>query len=84
MNKIHKLVKKELSGHNAWQHANYCTQFMRTPGSLGLKETLNYSRKRLNEYKIDKVYTIKYPSKENGTELKLLRKRTKRIQSLSI
>jgi len=68
MDKIQKLVKKELSGYKAWQHANYTTQFMRTPGSYGIHEITNYSRKKLNEYGLDNIYTIKYPSKEDGTE----------------
>ena len=41
---------------------------MRTPGSIGIQEILNYSGKRLNKYGLDEVYTIKYPSKEHGTE----------------
>jgi len=68
MNNIQKMVRQELSGYNAWQHANYTTQFMRTPGSSGIREIINYSRKRLNEYNLDKVCTINYPSKEDGTE----------------
>ena len=68
MDKIQKLVKNELSGNKAWQHANYATQFMRTPGSSGIHEISGYSKKKLDAYGLDKVYTIKYPSKEDGTE----------------
>jgi len=68
MNKTQKIVEQELSGNKAWQHANYFTQFMRTPGSSGIRETMNYARNKLKEYNLDKVYTIKYPSKEDGTE----------------
>lgn len=68
MDKIQKLAKKELSGQKAWQHSNYTTQFMRTPGSSGIHEITRYSKKRLDSYGLDKVYTIKYPSKEYGTE----------------
>ena len=68
MNYIQKLVKNELEGHKAWQHANYISQFMRTPGSFGIHETIHYSEKKLNEYGLDSVFIIKYPSEEHGTE----------------
>jgi hypothetical protein len=68
LNNIQLIVKEELSGNNAWQHANFITQFLRQVGSSGNQKTISYSRERLNEYNLDKVYEIKYPSKENGTE----------------
>ena len=68
MNYLQKLVKNELEGHKAWQHANYISQFMRTPGSTGIQETINYSRSKLIGFGLDEVYTIKFPSKEHGTE----------------
>ena len=71
MDKIQKLVKKELSGYKAWQHANYTTQFMRTPGSYGIHEITEYSRKKLNEYGLDNIYTIKLVVKPYGALGKL-------------
>ena len=68
MNKLQYIVKEELSGHKAWQHANFVTQFLRQHGSSGLRESINYSRERLDECNLDEVYVVKYPSKDNGTE----------------
>jgi len=68
LNKTQILVKREFSGHKAWQHANYITQFMRTPGSSGIKTTMQYAKEQLEKYCLDNVYTIKYPSEADGTK----------------
>ena len=68
MNKLQKSVVTDLSGHKAWQHANFVTQFLRQHGSSGLRESIKYSRERLEEYGLDEVYVVKYPSDDNGTE----------------
>jgi hypothetical protein len=68
LNQSEKKVREELDGFKAWQHANYITQFMRTPGSTGRKKTTELAREQLEKYGLDNVYIIKYPSKEDGTE----------------
>jgi len=68
LNKLQRLVRDELSGHKAWQHANYMTQFMRTPRSSGIRETISYARSKLEKFGLDNLSTVKYPSKDYGTE----------------
>jgi hypothetical protein len=50
MNKLQKNIRIELDGHKAWQHANFITQWMRTPGSRGIKKTNQYAREALENY----------------------------------
>jgi hypothetical protein len=68
MNRLQKDIRDELDGHKAWQHANYITQWMRTPGSSGFKKTNQRAREALESYGLDRVYEIKYPSVEDGTQ----------------
>ena len=68
MNRLQKDIRDELDGHKAWQHANYITQWMRTPGSSGIKQTNQRARDALESYGLDRVYEIRYPSAEDGTQ----------------
>jgi len=68
LDEIQSLIGEKLSGHKAWQHASYVSQFIRTPGSAGERRTVQYAREQLEKYGLDKVFTVKYPSKEHRTE----------------
>lgn len=68
MNRLQELINRELSGDRAWQHASYITQFLRAPGSSGIRKVTQYAQEKLESFGLDSVYTIEYPSKANGTE----------------
>lgn len=68
MNRLQELIDKELSGDRAWQHASYITQFLKAPGSSGIRKVTQYAQDKLESFGLDSVYTIEYPSKANGTE----------------
>ena len=68
MNKLQKNVREELDGHKALQNASIITQWMRTPGSSGFKKTNQLAQDALESYGLDRVYEIKYPSVEDGTQ----------------
>lgn len=63
MTNLIRVLQKELSGDNAKQHAGYMTQFMRTPGSSGIKSAIMYAEEYLKRHGVDTVYRIEYPVK---------------------
>ena len=68
MNRLQELIHRELSGDRAWQHASYITQFLKAPGSSGIRKVTQYAQDKLESFGLDSVYTIEYPSRANGTE----------------
>ncbi len=68
VNRLISLLESELSGDNAKQHAGYMTQFMRTPGSSGIRSAIQYAEEHFRKQGIDRVYRIEYPVK-NGWDI---------------
>jgi len=68
VNRLVHLFQSDFSGENAKQHAGYMTQFMRTPGSSGIRSAILYAEEYLKKLGIDRVYRIEYPVK-NGWDV---------------
>ena len=62
------LIREELSGHRAKQHAAYLTQFMRTPASSGIRASLAYAENQMRSYGLDRVFGIEFET-ESGWDV---------------